>query len=58
MDLHYEVELALIMGKQVKDLEPTDEKGALEAIESLSSISHIALIRSDNSQQAMPLAST
>ncbi|KIN03994.1 hypothetical protein OIDMADRAFT_51921 [Oidiodendron maius Zn] len=34
VDLHYEVELALIMGKQVKDLEPTDEKGALDAIES------------------------
>ena len=35
VDLHYEVELALIMGKQVKDLEPTDEKGALDAIESM-----------------------
>ncbi|TVY35327.1 putative hydrolase [Lachnellula occidentalis] len=34
VDLHYEVELALIMGKQVKDLEPEDEKGALDAIES------------------------
>jgi len=35
VDLHYEVELALIMGKEVKDLEPSDEKGALEAIESM-----------------------
>lgn len=34
VDLHYEVELALILGKQVKDLEADDEKGALEAIES------------------------
>ena len=34
VDLHYEVELALIMGKQVKDLEASDEKGALDAIES------------------------
>ncbi|RDW67759.1 2-keto-4-pentenoate hydratase [Coleophoma cylindrospora] len=34
VDLHYEVELALIIGKQVKDLEPTDEKGAMDAIES------------------------
>jgi acylpyruvate hydrolase len=34
VDLHFEVELALILGKQLKDLEPTDEKGALEAIES------------------------
>jgi acylpyruvate hydrolase len=34
VDLHYEVELALIIGKQVKDLEASDEKGALDAIES------------------------
>jgi len=34
VDLHYEVELALIIGKKVKDLEASDEKGALEAIES------------------------
>ncbi|KAE8441342.1 hypothetical protein EG329_005491 [Mollisiaceae sp. DMI_Dod_QoI] len=34
VDLHYEVELALIMGKRVKDLEASDEKGALDAIES------------------------
>lgn len=33
VDLHYEVELALIMGKQVKDLEASDEQGALDAIE-------------------------
>jgi acylpyruvate hydrolase len=32
VDLHYEVELALIMGKQVKDLDAADEKRALEAI--------------------------
>jgi len=35
VDLHYEVELALIMGKQVKDLDAADENGALEAIESI-----------------------
>lgn len=34
VDLHYEVELALIMGKEVKDLEASDEKGALDAVES------------------------
>lgn len=34
VDLHYEVELALIIGKQVKDLDAADEKGALDAIES------------------------
>lgn len=37
VDLHYEVELALILGKQVKDLEPSDETGALDAIESITS---------------------
>jgi len=34
VDLHYEVELALILGKDVKDLEASDEKGAIDAIES------------------------
>lgn len=34
VDLHFEVELALIMGKRVKDLDTADEKGALEAIDS------------------------
>ena len=34
VDLHYEVELALVIGKQVKDLEADDEKGAFDAIES------------------------
>lgn len=36
VDLHYEIELALIMGKKVKDLAPDDEQGALDAIESES----------------------
>lgn len=39
VDLHYEVELALIMGKQVRDLNASDEAGALAAIESKSPIS-------------------
>lgn len=34
VDLHYEVELALIIGKRIKDLEASDEKAALDAIES------------------------
>lgn len=34
VDLHYEVELALIMGKTLKDFPAGDEKGALDAIES------------------------
>lgn len=32
VDLHYEVELALIMGKEVRDLDEGDEEGALGAI--------------------------
>jgi len=34
VDLHYEVELALIMGKRVKDVEESDEKSIFDAIES------------------------
>lgn len=32
IDMHFEVELALVMGKVVRDLKPDDYKGALEAI--------------------------
>lgn len=32
--MHYEVELALIMGKTVRDLKENDTKGALDAIDS------------------------
>lgn len=32
VDLHYEVELALILGKQVKDLAAEDEKTAFDSI--------------------------
>lgn len=38
VDLHYEVELALIIGRQVKDLSPEDGNGALDAIRSESNI--------------------
>ncbi|KAK3300051.1 uncharacterized protein B0H64DRAFT_315980 [Chaetomium fimeti] len=34
VNLHYEVELALILGKRVRDLNVQDEQGALDAIES------------------------
>ncbi|KAH6651083.1 hypothetical protein F5144DRAFT_479603 [Chaetomium tenue] len=34
VNLHYEVELALILGKRVRDLSAQDEQGALDAIES------------------------
>lgn len=33
IDLHFEVELGLIMGKRVRDLQANDEKGALDAVE-------------------------
>lgn len=50
VDLHYEVELALIMGKEVRDLDERDEQGGLDAIgsgvkllfSSHLSLSHIA----------------
>lgn len=32
VDMHFEVELALIIGSVVKNLHPEDEKGALDAI--------------------------
>jgi acylpyruvate hydrolase len=38
VDLHYEVELALIMGKNLKDLDVEDEKTAYDAIESTSTL--------------------
>ena len=31
--LHYEVELGLIMGKEVRNLDAADEKGAMDAID-------------------------
>jgi acylpyruvate hydrolase len=33
VNLHYEVELGLVMGKEVKNLDPNDEKGAMDSIE-------------------------
>jgi acylpyruvate hydrolase len=35
VNVHYEVELGLIMGKTVRDLHPEDMKGALDAIEGM-----------------------
>lgn len=34
VSLHYEVELGLVIGKTLRDLDPNDDKGALEAIQS------------------------
>jgi len=33
VSMHYEVELGLVMGKTVRDLDPEDTKGALDSIE-------------------------
>ena len=33
VNMHYEVELGLIMGKTLRDLHPEDTKGAMDAIE-------------------------
>jgi 2-keto-4-pentenoate hydratase/2-oxohepta-3-ene-1,7-dioic acid hydratase in catechol pathway len=33
--MHYEVELGLVMGKTVRDLDPEDTQGALDAIEGM-----------------------
>jgi len=34
VDMHFEVELALVMGKTLTDLDPNDEQGALDAVDS------------------------
>ena len=39
--LHYEVELGLIIGREVRDLDAKDEKGAMDAIEGLYSSSRL-----------------
>lgn len=36
VSVHYEVELGLVIGKTVRDLDPNDEQGALDAIQSES----------------------
>ncbi|KAL2756288.1 hypothetical protein ACRALDRAFT_2106145 [Sodiomyces alcalophilus JCM 7366] len=33
VDMHFEIELAAIIGKQVRNLDPNDEKGAFDAIQ-------------------------
>lgn len=44
-NLHYEVELAAVIGKTVRDLDPNDERGALDAIQSEPSFPLITLRR-------------
>lgn len=43
--MHYEVELGLIMGKTVRDLDSEDTKGAMDAIEGNVSHHRITLSR-------------
>jgi len=33
--MHYEVELGLVIGKTVRDLDPNDTQGAMDAIEGI-----------------------
>ncbi|KAG7108780.1 putative hydrolase C21C3.09c like protein [Verticillium longisporum] len=33
VDMHYEIELAAVVGRQIRDFDPNDEQGALDAIE-------------------------
>lgn len=37
--MHYEIELGLVMGKELKDLDPEDQEGAMDAIDSPSTLS-------------------
>lgn len=46
VSLHYEVELGLVMGKTVRDLDPEDKQGALDAIQSRFSSLHCYLQQS------------
>lgn len=39
IDMHYEVELALVIGKVVRDLQANDAQGALEAIKGVFTFS-------------------
>ena len=47
MDLHYEVELALIMGREVRDLREDDEEGAMSAIECGYCVCHTCGVLAD-----------
>lgn len=42
VSLHYEIELGLVMGRQVRDLDPDDEQGALDSIECLCSLQSLS----------------
>lgn len=56
--MHYEVELALIMGKTVRDLKESNAQGALEAIESEQCPQIFLSCICVNHDQAMQSAST
>lgn len=38
VSMHYEVELGLIIGKTLRDLDPNDEKAALDAIDCMRTV--------------------
>lgn len=45
VDLHYEIELAIIMGKKLTELDAADDKGAFDAIDSESQAGLLSLWR-------------
>jgi hypothetical protein len=53
--MHYEVELGLIMGKTVRDLDPEDTKGAMDAI---SGTTHISLAFENAKSSTFPIKYT
>lgn len=50
VNVHYEVELGLVMGKTIRDLHPEDTKGAMDAIEGIPRI--VFLLTLSNRPQA------
>lgn len=52
--LHYEVELGLVMGKTLRELDPRDEQGALDAIQSEWFPGHLAYSRSVSTNRRLP----
>ena len=50
VDMHYEVELALVIGKMVRDLKPDDEQGAMDAIKGESTTQERVMNQPDTRQ--------
>lgn len=55
VDMHFEVELALVMGKVVRDLRAEDEQGAMDAIEGQSLLSSFVVFTLAHDPSLKPL---